>query len=127
MKNDDLKLIEAAREAAKQAYSPYSKYKVGAALKSVKGRIYSGCNVENASYGLSLCAERNALTHAVFEGEKNFQAIAIFVDAEQLFPPCGACRQVLSEFSPGMRVIYANRNEVRTALLNELLPESFQL
>ena len=127
MKNDDQKLIEAARSASRKAYAPYSGYRVGAALKSVKGNIYSGCNIENASYSLTVCAERNALARAVIHGEQEFEAIAIYVDADILFPPCGACRQVLSEFSPGMRVIYANGKETKTALLKELLPDSFQL
>ncbi|MBW6515798.1 MAG: cytidine deaminase [Candidatus Cloacimonetes bacterium] len=127
MKNDDLKLIDAARKAADRAYAPYSGYKVGAAIRSKKGNIYTGCNIENASYSLTVCAERNALAQAVINGEKEFSVIAIYVDSDMLFPPCGACRQVLSEFSLDLRVIYANKNEIHTALIKELLPESFQL
>jgi cytidine deaminase len=127
MTNDDLKLIEAAKTACKRAYAPYSGYRVGAALRSVNGDTYTGCNIENASYSLTVCAERNALARAVIHGDRKFEAIAIFVDADILFPPCGACRQVLSEFSPEMRVIYTNGKETKTALLDELLPDSFQL
>lgn len=127
IKSDDLQLIEAAKEAAQKAYSPYSGYKVGAALLTNKGTIYTGCNIENASYSLTVCAERNAVAQAVINGENDFSAIAIYVDSEIPFPPCGACRQVLSEFAPSLRVIYANNREIKTALLYELLPDSFQL
>ncbi len=127
MSNDDRKLIEEAKKAARNAYAPYSGYRVGAALKTADGNIYTGCNIENASYSLTVCAERNAVAQAVINGERDFQAIAVFVDSDLLFSPCGACRQVLSEFSPALRVIYANNNEIRTALLKDLLPESFQL
>jgi cytidine deaminase len=127
MKKDDLILIEAAQKAADKAYAPYSGFKVGAALAGKNGKIYTGCNIENASYSLTVCAERNALAQAIIGGENEFTTIAIYVDTEILFPPCGACRQVLSEFSLDLRVIYTNRNETKTALLKDLLPESFQL
>ena len=127
MKNNDLNLIEAAKLAAKKAYAPYSGYQVGAALETTDGVVYTGCNVENASYSLTICAERNAVAQAILNGESNFRAIAIYVDTEILFPPCGACRQVLSEFTPGMLVIYANKNGIKKTKLNKLLPDSFQL
>lgn len=127
MINNEKKLIKAAKKAASKAFAPYSGYRVGAALMTEKGSVYTGCNIENASYSLTMCAERNAVAQAVINGEHDFAAIAIYVEADLLFPPCGACRQVLSEFSPGMKVIYASQKEVRTALLAELLPESFQL
>ena len=127
MRNEDQELIEAAKGAAARAYAPYSGYSVGAAVRTTSGSIYTGCNIENASYSLTVCAERNAIAAAIMNGEKNFTSIAIFVDTDVSFPPCGACRQVLSEFSPGMKIIYVNKREIRTALLRELLPESFHL
>ena len=127
MKNNDLNLIEAAKIAAKNAYAPYSGYQVGAALETIDGVVYTGCNVENASYSLTICAERNAVAQALLNGACNFRAIAIYADTDIFFPPCGACRQVLSEFTPGMLVIYANKNKIKKAKLNELLPDNFQL
>ncbi|MDR2783992.1 MAG: cytidine deaminase, partial [Treponema sp.] len=94
-------LFTEARQAAFAAYAPYSKFRVGAALLSVDGRVFTGCNVENRSFGLTICAERNAVTHAVSKGCRSFSAIAIAApDSPVPVPPCGACRQVLSEFMP---------------------------
>lgn len=119
-------LILAAQKAKARAYAPYSKFKVGAALLANSGKVYLGCNVENASYGLTCCAERNALFAAVGRGERDFSAIAIASDSPEPTAPCGACRQVLHEFAPGMEVIMAgSRGKAKTRKLTELLPDSF--
>ncbi|HOH60446.1 MAG: cytidine deaminase [Candidatus Cloacimonetes bacterium] len=120
-------LLLLARKAAQEAYAPYSGYKVGAALKCADGSIYTGCNVENASFSLTICAERNAVFKAVSEGKRDFTAIAIYVDSDKSFPPCGACRQVISEFAPRIPVIYANRDETVESTLDLLLPGAFRL
>ncbi len=119
-------LVTRAAEARLQAYAPYSRYLVGAALLAKSGRIYTGCNVENASYGLSICAERTAVVKAISEGEKEFRAIAVVT--ENGGSPCGACRQVLWEFtSPETPVIIADSsNTVRGVFqMGELLAEGF--
>jgi len=117
-------LIAKAVEARKKAYAPYSHFAVGAALLAKSGRIYTGCNVENASYGLSVCAERVAVFKAVSEGERDFAAMAVVT--ENGVTPCGACRQVLMEFGEGIQVIVANESgEYRALILRELLPEAF--
>ena len=117
-------LIEAAARAKDNAYAPYSGFAVGAALRGPSGEIYTGCNVENASFGLTICAERNAIHHAVAEGARSFVAIAV-VTANGV-PPCGACRQVLAEFSPGMTVIVADAaGRYRLYPLSEMLPHAF--
>ncbi|MEK7241673.1 MAG: cytidine deaminase, partial [Planctomycetota bacterium] len=95
-------LIKKAIEAREKSYSPYSHFKVGAALKTTSGKVYAGTNVENASYGLTVCAERVAVYKAVSEGEREFEALAVFTEADELTPPCGACRQVLWEFSKNL-------------------------
>lgn len=121
-------LIEAARAARERAYAPYSRFKVGAALLGQSGRIYSGCNVENVSYGLSSCAERNAIFSAVTEGERWFSAVAVVTETTMPTAPCGACRQVLLEFAEGgdMEVVLATLGgEQRVTSLGALLPESF--
>jgi cytidine deaminase len=115
-------LVAAAEEAMKNSYSPYSKIRVGAAIMTKDGHVFTGCNIENASYGLTMCAERVALFKAVSEGFREFKALAIVSDA--VTPtPCGACRQVLSEFSPDMDVIYGGRSHK----LKELLPDAFRV
>jgi len=122
------KLINAASAARERAYAPYSLFKVGAAILTVEGRYYTGCNVENASYGLSCCAERVALFKAVSNGERNFEAIAITAGTDEYCAPCGACRQVLTEFNPAMKVIMANkRGEYRLQTAAELLPAAFEI
>lgn len=119
-------LIKFARGARSKAYAPYSRFKVGAALLAKSGKVYTGCNVENASYGLTCCAERNAVFEAVGRGERDFIAIAIVSDSPEPTAPCGACRQVLYEFSPEMEVIMAGaKGRVKTRKLKELLPDSF--
>lgn len=120
-------LLEVAREAAKQAYAPYSGFRVGSAVRCKDGTIFSACNVENASYSLSICAERAAIFKAVSEGKRDFTAIAIYVDSDKIFPPCGACRQVIHEFGSEIFVIYANHDETFETTIAELLPGAFSL
>jgi cytidine deaminase len=117
-------LIAKAMEARERAYAPYSDFAVGAALLARSGRIYTGCNVENASYGLSVCAERVAVFKAVSEGERDFEAMAVVT--ENGVTPCGACRQVLMEFGDNIQVIVADEaGGYRVFTLRELLPEAF--
>ena len=121
-------LIDAATDVREHAYVPYSGFHVGAALLGESGRVYAGCNVENVSYGLSSCAERNAIFRAVGEGERRFSAVVVVTGADTPTPPCGACRQVLSEFAAGddMDVVMATTGGARKAMrLSALLPESF--
>lgn len=121
----DEELLTAAREARNRAYTPYSHYNVGAALLGKDGKIYTGCNVENASFGLTNCAERTAVFKAVSEGQREFEAIAIA--AGQTAPwPCGACRQVLNEFAPKLKVLITwGKDQVDETTLDALLPHSF--
>ncbi|MBK7875947.1 MAG: cytidine deaminase [Planctomycetes bacterium] len=110
----------------RRAHSPYSGVRVGAALLTNDGRAFTGCNVENASYGLTLCAERVAVVKAVSEGATRFTTIAIASSTKEPLMPCGACRQTLQEFAPGLRVLVAGpRGPVREARLDELLPHAF--
>lgn len=127
MNSELTKLLEIAKQAAEKAYVPYSGFKVGSAVKCIDGSVYSGCNVENASYSLTICAERTAIFKAISEGHKQFTAIAIYVDSDKVFPPCGACRQVISEFAPTIPVVYANLNETIEATMDKLLPGAFKL
>ena len=123
MKREEL--LKMAKKARENAYAPYSNFKVGAALMTKDGKVFTGANVENASYGLSMCAERVALFKAVSEGYREFEAIAVIADTDGPVSPCGACRQVLSEFGD-MDVIMANmKGDVKVMKLSELLPESF--
>lgn len=119
-------LVETARDVMTRAYAPYSKFKVGAALLGADGRIFSGCNVENAAYSLTNCAERTAIFKAVSEGCKDFLAVAVIADTEEYCSPCGACRQVIAEFGSDIKVIQAdNRGKYIIKSINELLPGSF--
>ena len=121
-------LVDAATTARGRAYAPYSGFQVGAALLGESGRVYLGCNVENVSYGLSSCAERNTIFRAVGDGERRFTAVAVVTAAAAPTPPCGACRQVLSEFAAGgdMDVVMVTTGATRkTSRLSALLPESF--
>lgn len=121
-------LIKVAREAELYAYAPYSKFSVGAALLTKEGGIYSGSNIENASYGLTVCAERIAVFKAVTAGEKDFDTIVITASGEGYPYPCGACLQVLAEFSPEIRVIVVDHQEnVEEFRLKEMLPQIFLL
>lgn len=121
-------LIDAATAAHAQAYAPYSRFQVGAAVRGESGRIYRGCNVENVSYGLTCCAERNAIFAAVAEGERRFTAVAVVTAAATPTPPCGACRQVLMEFAADgdMAVVMQTTGGARReTTLAALLPEGF--
>lgn len=120
------KLYETAKDAAKNAFAPFSNFHVGAALLASDGRIFTGCNVENSSYGATICAERTALVKAVSEGSRDFIAIAVVSQDGEAWP-CGICRQVLYEFSPEMLVITGNDEHLDVVKLNELLPHGFRL
>ena len=127
------KLIEQAIQAMDRAYAPYSHYKVGAALLCADGTVYQGCNIENASYSPTICAERTAFAKAVSDGQRNFTAIAICGGKdgkiEGLFPPCGVCRQVMAEFCKGDFLVYLvdGTGNFQMFTLEELLPSSFRL
>jgi cytidine deaminase len=101
-------LIAAALTARENAYAPHSNFRVGAAVRAKSGRIFSGCNVENATYGLTLCAERVAIFKAISEGERGFDAVAVVADTDSLTPPCGACRQIIWEFCGDSEIILSN-------------------
>jgi cytidine deaminase len=120
-------LIEKAKEASRKAYAPYSNYKVGAALLTKSGKVYTGCNIENSSYGLTNCAERTAVFKAVSEGEMKFEEMAIYADSPNLPTPCGACRQVLSEFGPELKITIISNKEQMVTSISELLPLRFKL
>ncbi len=120
-------LINKAKEAKTHAYAPYSNFSVGAAIETESGKVYTGCNVENSSFGLSMCAERVAIFKAVSEGETKFKRIAIVADTKGPVSPCGACRQVMAEFG-NFEVILSNENgNVEKTTVEELLPGSFDL
>jgi len=120
-------LLEAAWAAWGQAYVPYSQFRVGAALRCLGGAVVAGCNVENASYPVTLCAERTALCTAVTQGLRpgSLEALVVVTEAERLTPPCGACRQVLAEFAETLPVLLANRSGRALYDLRDLLPEAF--
>ena len=119
-------LIAAATHARENAHAPFSKFKVGAAVEDASGRIHSGCNVENATYGLTICAERVAIFKAISEGARAFTRIAVVADTETLTPPCGACRQILWEFCGDVEIVLANLSgKSETLRLGELLPRPF--
>lgn len=118
-------LLERARLVQENAYAPYSHFPIGAALLGSSGKVYFGCNVENISFGLSLCAERNAVFSAVAAGEKSFEAIAVIADSKTPVTPCGACRQVMAEFSPNMQLCSSNlQGEVFISTVSDLLPRA---
>lgn len=127
---DELKLIAEAYEAKKNSYAPYSNFHVGAALLTAEGKIYRGCNIENAAYSPTNCAERTAIFKAVSEGEKDFAAIAIVGDKEEYVAPCGVCRQVMQEFcnEETFQIILAkNEKDYQIYTLKELLPGAFSV
>lgn len=120
------KLVEAARKVRERAYAPFSKFKVGAAVLTKSGKIYIGCNIESASYGLTVCAERVAIWKAVSEGEREFTDVAVVADTEELTPPCGVCRQIIWEFCGDIPVTFANlHGKTETVQMKEILPRAF--
>lgn len=124
----DQALVAAAREVRAYAWAPYSRFAVGAALRHVDGRIFTGCNVENATYGLTICAERAAVFKAISEGARpdEFTAIVVVADTDEPTPPCGACRQILWEFCGNIPVVLATPTAVTAVLpLGDLLPRPF--
>ncbi len=119
-------LIRLAKEARERAYAPYSEFKVGAALLTEDGEVFTGGNVENASYGLSVCAERVAVVKAVSEGHTKFRRLVVVADTEEPCPPCGVCRQMLYEFAPDMPVLMVNlEGKEKELTVRQLLPEPF--
>ena len=119
-------LQAAALAARENAHAPYSKFRVGAALEDTSGRVHTGCNIENATYGLTLCAERVAVFKAISEGAREFRRIAIAADTDTLTPPCGACRQILWEFCGDIEIVLVNlRGKSETLRLKELFPRAF--
>ena len=123
---DDMTLLRMAHDAMKNAYVPYSNFPVGAALLCEDGSVYTGCNVEGASYGNAICAERTALCKAVSEGKRRFDTLAVTANTEDFCTPCGICRQILYEFSPDLRVLCGSRDGSHTVhSLKELLPCAF--
>lgn len=122
----DRELIRRAQDAMQHAYVPYSHFRVGAALLTKDGGVFCGCNIENASYGATNCAERTAIFKAVSEGVREFEKIAIVASSGDYAPPCGICRQVLAEFMPeGKVVLYSEQNGILSYGVRELLPMSF--
>jgi cytidine deaminase len=119
-------LIAAAKRSRENAHAAYSNFRVGAALRAVSGRIFGGCNVENASYGLTVCAERVAIFKAISEGERGFDAIAVVTDTDALTPPCGACRQLIWEFCGDVPVVLSNlKGKVEVFPMRDLFPKPF--
>jgi cytidine deaminase len=126
MNNDLEKLLEAAANARKKAFAPFSDFCVGAAVETKEGKFFTGCNIESASYGLTVCAERVAIWKAVSEGEKEFTNIAVVADTKELTPPCGACRQIIWEFCGDVPVTFSNlEGKTETVQMSELLPRAF--
>ncbi len=120
------RLIDAAIHVRNNAHAPYSKFRVGAAVEDADGRIHTGCNVENATYGLTVCAERVAIFKAISEGARRFVRVAVVADTETLTPPCGACRQILWEFCGDVEVVMSNlAGKTETVRLGTLFPRAF--
>jgi cytidine deaminase len=119
-------LIEAAKRARLQSVAPFSNFLVGAAVRTADGKVYTGCNVESASYGLTVCAERVAIWKALSEGERHFTDLAVVADTETLTPPCGTCRQIIWEFARGARIVFANLDGKSEKFdIANLLPNAF--
>lgn len=121
------RLEDAARAMWGRAYAPYSRYRVGAALETESGEVFTGCNVENASYGLTICAERGALVAAVAQGHRRFVRLVVTTEDDRAVAPCGACRQVLAEFGTALEVYGIGTKERRRWTLQDLIPEVFVL
>ena len=123
---DSQSLIAAAQRARLQSVAPFSNFLVGAAVRTENGKIYTGCNIESASYGLTVCAERVAIWKALSEGERHFTELAVVADTESLTPPCGTCRQIIWEFAKSASIIFANlKGETETFQIRDLLPRAF--
>jgi cytidine deaminase len=119
-------LLNKAKEAQKRAMSLFSNFPVGAALETKSGKIYSGCNIEVSSYSLTICAERVAIFKAISEGESEFKTIVVAADTKEFCPPCGACRQVLAEYAPDIKIVLLNSKGVtKETTISDLLPEAF--
>ncbi len=124
--NEDERLIEAAKRAREFAVAEYSKFRVGAALVADDGRVFTGCNIENATYGLTICAERVAVFKAISEGARHFVSIVVAADTDTLTPPCGACRQILWEFCGDIEVVLVNlQDKTESFALADLFPRPF--
>lgn len=125
--SEELKpLIEAAQEARTHSVAPFSNFLVGAAVRTGSGKVYTGCNVESASYGLTVCAERVAIWKALSEGERQFTELAVVADTETLTPPCGTCRQIIWEFARGAKIVFANlEGQSEVFHMADLLPRAF--
>lgn len=123
------KLLKAAQQIKEKAYAPYSHFHVGAALLTPSGKMYTGCNVENTSYGLTICAERNAIFQMINDGEHEISELLVIGDTDEFLPPCGACRQVIAEFAAKDTIIYmCNRNgQFKQSTVSEIIPFSFSL
>ena len=120
------KLVAAAKAVRENAHAPYSNFRVGAALRAKSGRVYTGCNVENSTYGLTVCAERVAIFKAISEGERGFDAIAVVADTDTLTPPCGACRQLIWEFCGDVDIILANlKGQTEVVRTKAIFPRPF--
>ena len=126
MSEDFEALIEMAKAARLQSVAPFSNFQVGAAVRTANGKVYTGCNVESASYGLTVCAERVAIWKALSEGERQFTDLAVVADTETLTPPCGTCRQIIWEFARGATIVFANLSgKQETFHIADLLPRAF--
>ena len=121
-------LLKAALDAREKAHAPFSQFKVGAAIEDDSGRVHTGCNIENATYGLTLCAERVAVFKAISEGARKFRRVAVAADTDTLTPPCGACRQILWEFCGDVEVVLVNlQGKTETMQMSELFPRPFDV
>lgn len=126
MEKDLENLIETTKKAFENAYAPYSKFRVGAVVETKAGKLYTGCNVESASYGLTVCAERVAIWKAVSEGEREFKQVCVVADTEELTPPCGVCRQIIWEFCGDIPIVFANlKGKYEILQMKDLLPRAF--
>ena len=126
MKHSDSELIDAAKAVRENAYAPFSEFRVGAALETDDGEVITGCNVESASYGLTVCAERVAIWKAISQGKRKIKHIAVVADTEELTPPCGVCRQIIWEFGGDIPVILSNlKGKTEVVQMKELLPRAF--